>query len=103
MKLGKLETDRNVKLVVSIPESVAADLDSYAKCYQEEHGVEVPQSRLVSEMLRKFMQEDNDFQRYLRSARQPAKPNKPAAPVANAAQEPSAPAAAAEPSDGETY
>ncbi len=103
MKLGKLETDRNVKLVVSIPESVAADLDAYAKCYQEEHGVEVPQSRLVSEMLRKFMQEDNDFQRYLRSARQPAKPNKPAAASA-AAQEPSAPAAAAaEPSDGETY
>lgn len=52
MKLGKLETDRNVKLVVSIPESVDADLAAYAECYQQEHGTEVPQSRLVAEMLR---------------------------------------------------
>ena len=74
MKLGKLDTDRNVKLVVSIPESVSTDLDAYAKCYQQEHGVEVPQSRLVAEMLRKFMQEDSDFQRHLRVTRQPAKP-----------------------------
>lgn len=90
MKLGKLETDRNVKLVVSIPESVDADLAAYAECYQQEHGTEVPQSRLVAEMLRKFMQEDTDFQRYLRSARQPAKP---AAKPAAAAE----PVAAAEP------
>lgn len=96
MKLGKLETDRNVKLVVSIPESVDADLAAYAECYQQEHGTEVPQSRLVAEMLRKFMQEDTDFQRYLRSARQPAKPAAKPAAAAAAAE----PVAAAEPTTG---
>lgn len=101
MKLGKLETDRNVKLTASIPETVAADLEAYAQCYKQEHGAEVIQSRLVSEMLRKFMQEDSDFQRYLRSVRQPGKPAGAIVPR-TPTPTPSTPAADPEPSEAGT-
>lgn len=82
MKIGLLENDRNVKLAATIPEGVAKDLDAYAECYRQEHGHEVNQSKLVGEMLRRFMQDDVDFQRWLRSRKAkggaPAQANVPA-------------------------
>lgn len=67
MKLGKLDNDRNAKLVVSIPEAVSDELNAYAECYAAVHGQDIPQSRLVGEMLRRFMQEDTSFQKWLKS------------------------------------
>lgn len=67
MKLGKLDNDRNVKLVASIPETVYEELNAYAECYTAVHGQDIAQSRLVGEMLRRFMQEDVSFQKWLKS------------------------------------
>lgn len=80
MKIGILENDRNVKLAATVPETVAKDLDAYAECYRQEHGTEVNQSKLVGEMLRRFMQDDSDFQRWLRTR----KTKGPSAALANA-------------------
>lgn len=68
-----------VKLVLEISQDLARDLDRYKAFYKQAYGADVPETELVREMARRFMEADREFQALKsgfkarsRSARRPA-------------------------------
>jgi hypothetical protein len=51
-----------VRLVLEISQELAKDFDRYKAFYKQAYGAEVPESDLIREMARRFMESDRDFQ-----------------------------------------
>ena len=70
LRLGPLPRTELVRLNVSLPAAVKADLDRYAELYGAAYGEAVDASTLVPHMLAAFMERDRAF----RKRRQVASP-----------------------------
>jgi len=86
LKLAALADDKPVKLTVSLPATVHADLVAYGVCLAHESGAPEPiePERLVAPMLAKFLSTDRAFAKMRRAAvglPEPARP--PASDVLN--------------------
>ena len=68
LRLGKLPDRTPVKLTVSLPPQLHADLGRYAAAYRETYGQEEAVADLVPAMLTAFLDSDREFQR-LRAVR----------------------------------
>jgi hypothetical protein len=69
LKLAALAEDKPVKLTVSLPATVHADLVAYGVCLARESGAPGPiePERLIAPMLAKFLSTDRAFARMRRS------------------------------------
>jgi len=75
LRLGPLPRTELVRLNVSLPAAVKADLDRYAELYGAAYGEAVDAAALVPHMLAAFMERDRAF----RKRRQVASPATPVA------------------------
>lgn len=65
MKLPKVtKNDPIERLAVGIHKSVNDDVKAYQDFYKSVHGDEIQLGMLVEEMLKRFMAEDKDFQKF---------------------------------------
>ena len=55
-------TPRSVE--TKLPSSLAQDLDIYRRLYKETYGAEVPEGDLVREIIRAFLERDEEFRRF---------------------------------------
>ncbi len=63
LRLGPLPKTEPVRLTISLPAAVKADLDRYAELYAREYGEPVDTASLVPHMLATFMDRDRAFRR----------------------------------------
>lgn len=63
LRLGPLPKNETVRLTISLPASVKADLDRYAELYGAAHGGLVDAAALAPHMLAAFMERDRAFRR----------------------------------------
>ena len=63
LRLGPLPKVDTVRLTVSLPAAVKADLDRYAELYAATYGEPVDAAALVPHMLATFMDRDRAFRR----------------------------------------
>lgn len=83
MKLSRIPGHEvTAKVNYSWKASTVEMLQQYAAFYRAQTGVEVPVKDVAEQILRDFMGDDKDFQRFLRSAA----PVAPAAPAAQTAR-----------------
>ena len=75
LRLGPLPRTELVRLNVSLPAMVKADLDRYAELYGAAYGEAIDAAALVPHMLAAFMERDRAFQK----RRQVASPATPVA------------------------
>jgi len=65
MKLQKVtKNDPIERLAVGIHQSVNNDLKKYQEFYKSVHGEEIPMGLMVEEMLKAFIAEDKNFQKF---------------------------------------
>lgn len=70
LRLGPLPRTESVRLTVSLPAAVKADLDRYAEVYVATYGEQIDAASLVPHMLAAFMDRDRAFRKG-RAAHQP--------------------------------
>lgn len=63
LRLGPLPRQRLVKMTVSLPADLAADLERYAAIHSQLHGEKVDAMALVPHMLAWFLKNDRGFRR----------------------------------------
>lgn len=63
LRLGPLPKAETVRLTVTLPAAVKADLDRYAELYAATYGEPVDAAALVPHMLATFMDRDRAFRR----------------------------------------
>lgn len=63
LRLGPLPKAETVRLTVSLPAAVKADLDRYAELYAAAYGEAVDAAALVPHMLAAFMAKDREFRK----------------------------------------
>ncbi len=63
LRLGPLPKTEMVRLTITFPAPVKADLDRYAELYAREYGEPVDALSLVPHMLATFMERDRAFRR----------------------------------------
>ena len=63
LRLGPLPKAETVRLTVTLPAAVKADLDRYAELYAAAYGEPVDPAALVPHMLATFMERDRAFRR----------------------------------------
>ena len=63
LRLGPLPKAETVRLTVTLPAAVKADLDRYAELYASTYGEPVDAAALVPHMLATFMDRDRAFRR----------------------------------------
>ena len=63
LRLGPLPKTETVKLTITMPAAVKADLDRYAELYGAAYGEAVDAAALAPHMLATFMERDRAFQR----------------------------------------
>ena len=63
LRLGPLPKVETVRLTVTLPLSVKADLDRYAELYSAVYGEPTDSSAIVPHMLATFMERDRGFRR----------------------------------------
>lgn len=68
LRLGPLPKTESVRLTVTLPAAVKADLDRYAELYAREYGEAVDTVALVPHMLATFMERDRAFRRGVQPA-----------------------------------
>lgn len=84
MKLGKVTSNDPVgRKAINFHLSTTTQLEAYQAYYKSIHGDEISLSQLVEEMLKRFMRDDREFQKF--AAKKPvvatAAPAAPAAPA----------------------
>lgn len=66
MKLKRVVTnEKTERITVNMRVSVAAQLKLYREEYQKAYGVEISMGLMVEEIVRDYMLEDKDFQKFL--------------------------------------
>jgi hypothetical protein len=68
LRLGLIPQTEMVKLSISLPAVIKADLDRYAEVYRQAWGVSVDSAALIPHMLATFMARDRVFVKSRRSA-----------------------------------
>ena len=63
LKIGPLPDKTPVKLSISLPPELQADLQDYAAVYQRAYGIEAKVQDLVPNMLQTFLASDAGFKR----------------------------------------
>lgn len=63
LKLKKIPDNTPVKLALTLPPEVHADLLLYAEVYSQEHGLQETPSILASHMIAVFMAADSGFRK----------------------------------------
>lgn len=66
LKLGPLPDKSTVRMTITIPTTLKAQLDRYAALHSKNFGAEVDATTLVPLMLAMFLTRDKAFQRSLR-------------------------------------
>lgn len=75
LKLGTIESEKPVRLMIELPAAVHRDLIAYAKAHSEENGQHALEpAKLIPPMLQRFMATDRGFARF-RRARAPSESN----------------------------
>lgn len=67
LRLKKIADKTPVKITLSLPPEVHADLLIYAEIYRKEHGSQETQQVLAAQMIATFMQGDTQFRKDKRS------------------------------------
>ena len=69
MKLAKIpEAGKPKKIASTYPADEAAEVALYSKYYKEIYGSEVKDSELVRYIVKSFIENDKDFQKYKKSS-----------------------------------
>lgn len=63
LKIGPLADQTPVKLSISLPPALQADLEDYAAIYQRAYGQNAKVAELVPNMLQAFLASDGGFRR----------------------------------------
>ena len=63
LKLPKIVTHKPVKIPLSVPHDLNADLEAYAKVYEQAHGEKQSVSSLIPYMLSAFLNSDSGFKK----------------------------------------
>ncbi|EKQ6358020.1 DUF2274 domain-containing protein [Pseudomonas aeruginosa] len=63
LRLGPLPKNESVKLAITCPASLKADLDHYAALHAQTYGEAVDAATLIPHMLEAFMAADRGFKR----------------------------------------
>ena len=63
LKLPKIVTHKPVKIPLSVPHDLNADLVAYAKVYEQAHGEKQSVSSLIPYMLSAFLNSDSGFKK----------------------------------------
>ena len=63
LRLGPLPKTETVRLTITLPAAVKADLDRYAELYGKAYGEAVDAASLAPHMLAAFMERDRGFRR----------------------------------------
>ena len=63
LRLGALPKQETVKMTVSLPAALKADLERYAALHSQLHGEEVDAAALAPHMLAWFLKNDRGFRR----------------------------------------
>lgn len=63
LRLGPLPKAKTVRLTITLPAAVKADLDRYAELYAAAYGEPVDVAALVPHMLATFMERDRAFRK----------------------------------------
>lgn len=63
LKIGKLPDTTPVKLSVSVPPDLQADLENYAAVYADAYGENAKVTDLIPSMLSSFMASDSNFKK----------------------------------------
>jgi len=63
LKLAKIVTHKPVKISLSVPHDLNADLEAYAKVYKQAHGEEQSVGSLMPYMLSAFLASDSGFKK----------------------------------------
>ncbi|MBR1024676.1 DUF2274 domain-containing protein [Bradyrhizobium viridifuturi] len=82
LKLGALEDDKPVKLVVELSAALHRDLIAYAEILGRESGKAVEPAKLVAPMIERFMATDRGFAKLRHAARSRSQPAGSAPPKA---------------------
>lgn len=69
LSLGPLPDASTIKLAITVPTTLKAQLDRYAEAHSQVNGTTVDAVTLIPLMLRQFLDRDKTFQRLLRGAR----------------------------------
>lgn len=68
LRLGPLPRTEVVRLTITLPATVKADLDRYAALYAAAYGEAVDAAALLPHMLAAFMERDREFRRARQAA-----------------------------------
>jgi hypothetical protein len=63
IKLGKLPNNKNVRVTISLPEALKADLDRYAQLHTQTWNQKVDAATLVPHIVAQFLANDRAFRR----------------------------------------
>ena len=63
LKLAKIVTHKPVKIPLSVPHDLNADLVAYAKVYEQAHGEKQSVGSLIPYMLSAFLNSDSGFKK----------------------------------------
>jgi len=64
IRLGKLPTSKTVRVTISLPEPLKAQMERYAQLYSQTWGQEVDGATLIPAILEKFLAGDLAFRIY---------------------------------------
>lgn len=67
LKLGALPNSDVVRLTLTLPAALKAQLDLYAELHSSQHGKTVDAQSLIPRILEVFLDKDREFQRHYRS------------------------------------
>ena len=63
LKLPKIVTHKPVKIPLTVPHDLNADLEAYAKVYERAHGEKQSVNSLIPYMLSAFLNSDSGFKK----------------------------------------
>lgn len=63
LKIQKLPDTTPVKMTVSLPPELSADLSDYARVYEQTYGERAKPAELIPSMLTSFMASDGNFKK----------------------------------------
>lgn len=84
LRLGPLPKTDTVRLTITVPAKVKADLDLYAELYAAAYGEPADVPTLVPHMLAAFMDRDRGFRRARQEARPASDGSSPSRPMSDA-------------------
>jgi len=63
LKIPKIITHKPVKIPLTVPHDLNADLEAYAKIYEQAHGEKQSVGALIPHMLSAFLSSDSGFKK----------------------------------------